>query len=158
MHQLRATTKSLTFPPLSVARYSFIQLSQLGCQCRERKCPIFETVAKATSFWWRYHLLHDNYIKVDFSQTYYCSKMKTGKTEGKRERYVKTHIPGENTITNVLVKLSTNCINIRTIDNLQGRSNEYWSYSGTETRETTISTGTHASIKHIYIMLIAAIL
>ena len=44
--QLRATTKSLTFPPLSIARYSFIQLSQLGRQWRERKCPIFETVAK----------------------------------------------------------------------------------------------------------------
>ena len=28
--QLRATTKSLTFPPLSIARYSFIQLSQPG--------------------------------------------------------------------------------------------------------------------------------
>ena len=27
--QLRATTKSLTFPPLSIARYSFIQLSRL---------------------------------------------------------------------------------------------------------------------------------
>ena len=30
MQQLRATTKSLTFPPQSIARYSFIQLSQLG--------------------------------------------------------------------------------------------------------------------------------
>ena len=30
MQQLRATTKSLTFPPLSIARYSFIQLSRLG--------------------------------------------------------------------------------------------------------------------------------
>ena len=29
MQQLRATTKSLTFPPLSIARYSFIQLSRL---------------------------------------------------------------------------------------------------------------------------------
>ena len=46
MQQLRATTKSMTFPPLSIARYSFIQLSQLGRQWRERKCPIFETVAK----------------------------------------------------------------------------------------------------------------
>ena len=46
MHQLRATTKSLTFPPLSIARHSFIQLSQLGRQWRERKCPIFETVTK----------------------------------------------------------------------------------------------------------------
>ena len=47
--QLRATTKSLTFPPLSIARYSFIQLSQQGCQWRERKCPNFETVAKRDS-------------------------------------------------------------------------------------------------------------
>ena len=47
--QLRAKTKSLTCPPLSVARYSFIQLSQLGPQWRERKCPIFETVAKGDS-------------------------------------------------------------------------------------------------------------
>ena len=42
MQQLHAKAKSLTFPPLSIARYSFIQL---GCQWRERKCPIFETVA-----------------------------------------------------------------------------------------------------------------
>ena len=41
--QLRAKTKSLTFPPLSIARYSFIQLSQQGRQWRERKCQIFET-------------------------------------------------------------------------------------------------------------------
>ena len=47
--QLRAKTKSLTCPPLSIARYSFIQLSQLGPQWRERKCPIFETVAKGDS-------------------------------------------------------------------------------------------------------------
>ena len=47
--QLRATTKSLTFPPLSIARYSFIQLSELERQWRERKCPIFETVAKGDS-------------------------------------------------------------------------------------------------------------
>ena len=47
--QLRAKTKSLTFPPLSIARYSFIQLSQQGRQWRERKCPIFETVAKGDS-------------------------------------------------------------------------------------------------------------
>ena len=46
MQQLRATTRSLIFPPLSIARYSFIQLSRLGRQQRERKCPIFETVAK----------------------------------------------------------------------------------------------------------------
>ena len=49
MQQLRAKTKSLTFPPLSMARYSFIQLSQLGRQWRERKCPIYETVAKGES-------------------------------------------------------------------------------------------------------------
>ena len=30
--QLRAKAKSLTFPPLSIARYSFIQLSQQGRQ------------------------------------------------------------------------------------------------------------------------------
>ena len=42
--QLRAKSKSLTVPPLSIARYSFIQLSQLGRQWRERKCPIFEMV------------------------------------------------------------------------------------------------------------------
>ena len=48
MQQLRATTKSLTFPPVSIARYSFIQ-SQLGHQWRERKCPFFETVAKGHS-------------------------------------------------------------------------------------------------------------
>ena len=47
--QLRAKTKSLTFPPLSIARYSFIQLSQQGRQWRERKCPIFETVPKGDS-------------------------------------------------------------------------------------------------------------
>ena len=47
--QLRATTKSVTFPPLSIARYSFIQLSQLERQWRERKCPIFETVTKGDS-------------------------------------------------------------------------------------------------------------
>ena len=44
--QLLAKTKSLTFPPLSIARYSFIQLSEQGRQWREQKCPIFETVAK----------------------------------------------------------------------------------------------------------------
>ena len=47
--QQSAKTKSLTFPPLSKARYSFIQLSQQGHQWRERKCPIFETVAKGYS-------------------------------------------------------------------------------------------------------------
>ena len=49
MQQLHATTKSLTFPPLSIARYSFIQLSQQERQWRERKCRIFETVAKGDS-------------------------------------------------------------------------------------------------------------
>ena len=49
MQQLRAKTKSLACPPLSIARYSFIQLSQLGRQWRERKCPNFETVAKVDS-------------------------------------------------------------------------------------------------------------
>ena len=49
MQQLRATAKSLTFPPLSIARYSFTQLSQLVRQWRERKFPIFETVAKGDS-------------------------------------------------------------------------------------------------------------
>ena len=44
--QLCTKTKSLTFPPLSLVSYSFIQLSELGRQWRERKCPIFETVAK----------------------------------------------------------------------------------------------------------------
>ena len=47
--QLRAKTKSITCPPLSIATYSFIQLSQLGPQWRERKWPIFETVAKGDS-------------------------------------------------------------------------------------------------------------
>ena len=47
--QLCAKTKSLTFSPLSIARYSFIQLSQQGCEWRERKCPIFETVANGDS-------------------------------------------------------------------------------------------------------------
>ena len=43
MLQLRAKTKSLTFPPLSIARFSFKQLER---QWRERKFLIFETVAK----------------------------------------------------------------------------------------------------------------
>ena len=47
--QLRANTKSVTFPPLSIVRYSCIQLSQQGRQWRERKCPIFETVPKEDS-------------------------------------------------------------------------------------------------------------
>ena len=40
---------SLTFPPLSIARYSFVQLSQLGRQWRELKCQNVETVAKGDS-------------------------------------------------------------------------------------------------------------
>ena len=48
MQQLR-NEYSLTFIPLSIARYSFIQLSEQGRQWRERKCPIFETVAKGDS-------------------------------------------------------------------------------------------------------------
>ena len=51
MPQLRATTKSLTFPPLSISRYSFKQLSQLGRQWGEQKCPNFETVAKGIRTW-----------------------------------------------------------------------------------------------------------
>ena len=47
--QLRTKTKSLTCPPLSIARYSFIQLSQLERRWRERKWPIFDTVAKGYS-------------------------------------------------------------------------------------------------------------
>ena len=46
MQQLRNNDYSLTFPPLSIARYTCIQLSKLGCQWRERKCPNFETVAE----------------------------------------------------------------------------------------------------------------
>ena len=49
MQQLRAMTKSLTFPPLSIARYPFIQLSRQGRQWREGKCPIFQTVEKGDS-------------------------------------------------------------------------------------------------------------
>ena len=48
MQQLRATTKSLTFPPLSIARY-YLFFIKLGRQWRQRKCPIFETVAKGDS-------------------------------------------------------------------------------------------------------------
>ena len=40
---------SLIFPTPSLTRYSFVQLSQLGSQWRERKCPNFETVAKEDS-------------------------------------------------------------------------------------------------------------
>ena len=39
MLQLRAKTKSLTFPPLSIARYSFIQLSQQGRQWSVNEKP-----------------------------------------------------------------------------------------------------------------------
>ena len=47
--QLCGKAKSLTSPPLSIARYSFIQLSQQGRQWRERKCPIFERVTNRDS-------------------------------------------------------------------------------------------------------------
>ena len=40
---------TFTFPPLSIARSSFIQLSELGHQRRQKKCPNFETVAKGDS-------------------------------------------------------------------------------------------------------------
>ena len=49
MQQLRATTKSLTFPPLSIAGYSFKQLSELGHQWRERKWPILLRVRHSTA-------------------------------------------------------------------------------------------------------------
>ena len=48
MQQLGATTKHSHFHH-SIVRYSFIQQSQLGRQWRERKCPLFETVAKGDS-------------------------------------------------------------------------------------------------------------
>ena len=47
--QLRAKTKSLTFPPLSVARYSFIQLSRQERQRRERKMPNLRNGSKGDS-------------------------------------------------------------------------------------------------------------
>ena len=47
--QLRAKTKSLTFPPLSIARYSFIQLSRQGRQWRERKMPNLRNGSKGDS-------------------------------------------------------------------------------------------------------------
>ena len=43
------TIYSLIFPPPSIAGYSFIQLGKLGRQWRERKCPIFKTVANGYS-------------------------------------------------------------------------------------------------------------
>ena len=43
MQQLR-NDYSLTFPPLSIARYSFIQLSRLRRREVKEKCPNFETV------------------------------------------------------------------------------------------------------------------
>ena len=57
VQQLCTTTKSLTFPPPSIARYSFIQLSQQGRQWRERKNQIFKTVAKGDSNPYRAHLI-----------------------------------------------------------------------------------------------------
>ena len=47
--QLRAKTKSLTFPPLSIAWYSFIQLSRQGRQWRERKMPNLRNGSKGDS-------------------------------------------------------------------------------------------------------------
>ena len=46
--QLRATTKSLTFPPLSIAMYSFTAEST-GASMERTKMPNFETVAKQDS-------------------------------------------------------------------------------------------------------------
>ena len=48
MQQLR-NGYSFTFQQLSIARYSFIQLSEQGLQWRELKCSIFEMVAKRDS-------------------------------------------------------------------------------------------------------------
>ena len=48
MQQLFTTTK-YSHLHHGIARCSFIQLSQQGRQWRERKCPIFETVAKGDS-------------------------------------------------------------------------------------------------------------
>ena len=60
---------SLTFPPLSIARYSFIQL-------RERKCPNFETVAKGIRTWahlptyrWQFSIGHVSSV-IDVSWKY----------------------------------------------------------------------------------------
>ena len=40
MQKVRATTKSLTFPPLSIARYSFMQSSEsTGASMERRKIP-----------------------------------------------------------------------------------------------------------------------
>ena len=47
--QLRTKTKSLAFPPLSIARYSFIQLSRQGRQWRERKMPNLRNGSKGDS-------------------------------------------------------------------------------------------------------------
>ena len=41
--------KSLTLPPLSIGRYSYIQLTEQGRQWRERKCLIFEKITKRDS-------------------------------------------------------------------------------------------------------------
>ena len=47
-HSSHAAIAQRLFTHIST-RYSFIQLSEQGCQWRERKCPIFETVAKGDS-------------------------------------------------------------------------------------------------------------
>ena len=49
--QLRAMTKSLTFRPLSIARYSFIQLSELG-QCGKTKMPNLQNGSKGRIRTW----------------------------------------------------------------------------------------------------------
>ena len=48
MQQLR-NDYSLTFPPLPIARYSFIQLSRQGRQWRERKMPNLRNGSKGDS-------------------------------------------------------------------------------------------------------------
>ena len=48
-HQVGVSTSgdySITFPPLSIARYSFIQLSELGHRGENENAQNFETVAK----------------------------------------------------------------------------------------------------------------
>ena len=49
MLQLLAKTKSLTCPPLSIARYSFIQLSQLGASMEITKMPNLHNGSKGDS-------------------------------------------------------------------------------------------------------------
>ena len=45
--QLHAKAKSLTFPPLSIARYSFIQLSEQGRQSLPAIAELGETLSGA---------------------------------------------------------------------------------------------------------------